>query len=167
MYNIKNRVWYDLVTTGYQSIYSSIYNKKIRNISDWFNIIIAITSSASVGAWAIWNNYQYLWGAIIGIGQIINIIKPYIPSIKDSRLYHELQLYFEEYHFELDYLWLQITLGELTENEIRSEYKKIFEKYFNQSKKFLLIRIDEKSKISEKAENEWNIQIAKYGVENE
>ena len=40
-----------------------------------------------------------------------------ISKIRDYELYHEMQMHYEELHFELDKLWLQITLGKLSDDE--------------------------------------------------
>ena len=165
--DIKDRIWYDLVTSNYQGIYASIFNTRIRNLSDRVNLYTSIVTSASVGGWAIWQSIPEIWAVIIASAQLINISKPYISKIRDYELYHELQMYYQERHFELDNLWLNISLGELTEQEIKNEYKVIYEKYFNLSKKFLKTRIEEEEKITKKATIEWNKNLAKYGITDE
>lgn len=165
--NLTDRIWYDLVTSGYQAIFLSIHNVKIRNLSDRVNLITSIVTSASVGGWAIWENIPEVWALIIAIAQIINISKPYISKIRDYELFHELQLYYLERHYELDYLWLQISLGELSEPELQSEYKRIYEKYFNLSKKFLKTRISSDEKLESLAIKEWNKSLTKYGITDE
>ena len=123
--DIKDRIWNDLTTTDYQAIYASLYNTTVRKLSDGINLFTTFVSSASVGGWAIWDELPGLWGALIASSQFVNLAKPYIPRIRDNELYHELQLYYQERHHELDDLWFQISQGELTETEMKDEYRKI------------------------------------------
>lgn len=165
--DITERVWNDLATTKYQAIYASIFNLRVRKLSDGINIFTAFVSSASVGGWAIWSDYSAAWGILIAASQFLNLAKPYIPQIRDNELYHELQLYYLERHYELDDLWLQISLGDLTESQIKEEYRRIYEKFFNLSKKFLKVRIEKSDKLVEKAEQEWNESLQQYGIKTE
>ena len=90
--------------------------------SDRINLYTSLITSASVGGWEIWQDIPAVWAIIIGSSQIINIAKPYIGKIRDFELYHELQLYYQEQNFELDNLWIKISSGMLTEDEIRIDY---------------------------------------------
>lgn len=164
--DITERIWNDLATTSYQATYSSIYNLRVRNLSDRINIFTTLVSSASVGGWAIWSSLPGLWGTLIAVSQFINLAKPFIPRLRDYELYHELQSYYQERNYELDDLWLQISLGDLTEEEIKDSYRKIYQKFFNQSKKFLKLRIEKNDKLSQKAEIEWKESLAQYGIED-
>jgi hypothetical protein len=162
--NIQDRIWSDLTTSDYQAIYASIHNSRVRKLSDGINILTAAVSSASVGAWAIWEHLPGVWGFLIAISQFINLAKPYIPRIRDYELYHELQLHYKERHYELDDLWLQISLGDLSEEEIKNAYRSIYQKFFNLSKKFLKVRVENNKKIEKLAISEWELSLAKYGA---
>ncbi|MDH5597999.1 MAG: hypothetical protein OEY34_02680 [Cyclobacteriaceae bacterium] len=165
--DITHRIWHELVTSSYQAIYSSIYNSRIRNFSDRLNLFTSIVTSASVGGWAIWDEYPGLWGVIIALSQLVNIAKPYISSIRDYELYHEMQMHYQELHFELDKLWLQISMGRLTTDEIADGYEVIYQKYFDLSKKFLKTRVPFNNTMEEKAMKEWNKYLGKYGINEE
>lgn len=157
-------IWTDLTTSDYQAIYLSIYNQRVRKLSDGINLFTTFVSSASVGGWAILSHLSGLWGVLIAVGQFINLARPYIPKIRNYELSHDLQLFYQERHHELDDLWLQISLGELTEEEIKDRYRNIYQKFFNLSKKFLKARIEKNNRIADKAKEQWRESLAKYGI---
>jgi len=163
---IADRIWNELTTNLYKGIYTNIHNARIRKLSDGINLFTTFATSGAVAGWAIWRDIPELWAVIIGINQLLNLSKPYIGKIRDYELYHELEMFYNEQYFDLDNLWLKISLGDLTNDEINTEYNNIHNKYFNISKKFLKVRIESNKSIVTKSENEWNIELVKYGVSN-
>ena len=82
-------------------------------------VFSAITSSASIGAWAIWKDYAAVWGSIIAISQVLNAIRQYFPYKDRLRCYSGLRLELEEILLGVEARWLEIASGECTEMAIR------------------------------------------------
>lgn len=162
---LKTRIWNDLAATNYKVIYISIFNQRVRALSDRINLFTAAVASTSVGGWAAWESVPWLWGSLIAASQFINIAKPYIPRIRDYELFHELQLSYQERAFELDLLWSQMSFGDLTFEEIKDTYRTIKRKYFDHSKNFVKVRLDKDRDISQKVNEEWKLFLYQtYGV---
>lgn len=87
-------------------------------IDRMLKIILAVTASTSIGAWAIWQQFSWLWATIIALSQVVAAINPFLPykeRIKNySTLLHEL----EEILIQAEFKWHSIAEGELTESEI-------------------------------------------------
>ncbi len=60
--------------------------EKSESIDRFLKIVLAIASSSSIGAWAIWNEYSWVWAGIIAFSQVITEITPFLPYTR--HFYH-------------------------------------------------------------------------------
>lgn len=81
-------------------------------------IIMAITSSASIGAWAIWREFAFIWAAIIAFSQVIAAISPHLPFKERLKTYCSLLHELEELFIQSEAKWHDIASGKLEEEEI-------------------------------------------------
>ncbi|MCH7514080.1 MAG: hypothetical protein IH947_09110 [Bacteroidetes bacterium] len=166
MDELVKRIWYELTHSKYRSIYTFIYNARLRRRERRINWFITIASSGSVAGWWIWTEIPWLWTIIIIASQLLNVSKPYILNFSNSDILHDLQWYYESENHSYDQLWLNISRGALTEKKIEERYKEISEKYFTESQKYHKIRLKEDEQIKEIALKEWETHLKnKYNVE--
>lgn len=59
-------------------IHSEKWNTRIQGF-------LAITSSASIGGWAIGDEYSMIWGFVIAASQVVNVIKGFLPFQKRAK----------------------------------------------------------------------------------
>lgn len=71
------------------------------------NIFLALTSSGSVAAWAIWNIYPLFWGGIIAFSQVITMIKPYFPYFKYVKELNKKCFQVDNLSIDIEQLWYQ------------------------------------------------------------
>jgi hypothetical protein len=64
-----------------------------------------LTSSASIGAWAVWQEFQIVWAIIIAASNVLNIIKPYFPYSKYIKELSENALSMQNLHLDYERLW--------------------------------------------------------------
>lgn len=81
-------------------------------------IILAVSSSVSIGAWAIWNHYSYVWAAIIATSQVLTAVRPFLPYSNRIKAYSPLIRELEELMIHSEYKWSAISNGELTTKQI-------------------------------------------------
>lgn len=100
-------------------------------------ILLAITSSASIGAWAIWKEHAAIWATAIAVSQVVNAIRQYLPYKDRLRCIAGLMVELEELVLSVESKWLDIAGGDLTEAEIRKALsnlrqlrQKAFKKHF-------------------------------------
>lgn len=112
--------------------YLDIYGDSSYKWDRRVNILLAVTSSSSIAAWAIWNKFSFVWAFLIAVSQVVSVIKPYLPFSKRLELINplldDLQLLFNK----VDYCWYRVSNGDMTENEIndslfefRNQYSQI------------------------------------------
>lgn len=92
--------------------------------SEWWdktiNIFLAITSSSSIAAWAIWQKYQIVWAIIIALSQVVTAIKPFLPFKQRLKAISDLNDKIQEISLECEEGWFSVAEGELTEKEIHN-----------------------------------------------
>ena len=79
---------------------------------------MAIASSTSIAAWAIWKKYSFVWSIIIAISQVLTTIKGFLPYSKRLKM---LVPFMEDLKFlynKIEYNWFKVASGDLSEDEI-------------------------------------------------
>jgi len=94
------------------------YQKLDRNV----NIFLALASSGSIAAWAVWKDYPFLWSSIIAFSQVIMAIKPFFPYHKVTKELNSRCLKMELLNIEYERLWNKIQRGKLTDDNIEQYY---------------------------------------------
>ena len=136
-----------------------VYLQKYAAHSEWWdkaiNIFLAITSSSSIAAWAIWQEYQLLWAIIIAGSQIVTSIKPFLPYKHRLKAVSTLGEMMQDLCLECEKYWFQVAEGELTEKEIHDINIDLKDKSIAVEKKALKnIVLPTNRKILNKAEKE-------------
>jgi hypothetical protein len=82
------------------------------------NVFLAITSSGSIAAWAIWKDLIFLWPSLIALSQVITAVKPFMPFKHRLKVLVDLcnQLQITTLAMKQD--WYSVAEGKLTEEEI-------------------------------------------------
>jgi len=119
-----NRYWntfFELVVHGYLL---QAHSQRAAEVDRKVKIFLAVTSTTSLGIWAVFKIYPSVWAAIIVFTQIVSATAKYLPysgrlkaSAACSHDYREIQNWAEA-------KWCDIVDGQLTEiqiNKIRVE----------------------------------------------
>jgi len=103
-------------------------------------IFMAVISSSSIGAWAIWREFSLFWAAIIAISQVIAAISPHLHFKERLKTYSSILHELEEIFIQTEAKWHDIALGKYTEDEInkartnlRLQKQKLLKKYLSTS----------------------------------
>ena len=151
----QQRYWSQLKECKVHVIYLHLYAAH----SEWWdkaiNIFLAITSSTSIAAWALWQKYQLAWAIIIALSQIITAIKPFLPYKQRLKAICELNDKVQEISLEFEKNWFPVAEGELEEREIHNLLISLREKTSLAERRVLKNTVlPKKEKILRKAENE-------------
>jgi hypothetical protein len=111
--------WKEFYRLKVHVLYLELQLGRTETIDRNLKIFLAITSSVSIGGWAIWKEWAGFWAVLIAGSQVINAIRQYLPY-KDrlkciSGLINEL----EELVLTVEAKWLDIASGDLTDIETR------------------------------------------------
>jgi hypothetical protein len=151
---MREKIWSNFIRTKYQALYLCQFNAYIRTIDRLANIILALTSSGSIGGWLIWKDQPLVWASILGVAQLINIVKPFLPYLKDKEQLAETYIFYETLHLDYERLWIEF---ETSTNEDQAT-----DKYFQLKNKELIIldklkniKVNNYTNIERQARGEW------------
>ena len=104
-----------MIDSKFQSLYLDYQVSKYQKHDRRLNIFLALVSSSSIGAWAIWNEYQIIWALIIAIANIVNVVKPYFPFSKYIKELNEVALSMQNLHLDYERLWYKFDNDQVKE----------------------------------------------------
>ncbi|MCF2857005.1 hypothetical protein L1286_05970 [Pseudoalteromonas sp. SMS1] len=135
--------------------YIKLYSEKLEMRERSLNIFLAVTSSSSIAAWAIWGDYPMVWAGIIALSQLISAMKPLLPYSQWQKPVFQYYRELSELVLDAEKVWVKdIAEGELTKSQILDQATEIKEKALKASDSLLLkgisLPLDKKlSKIAE------------------
>jgi hypothetical protein len=116
----QKRYWNQLKEFKTHVIYLQNYAAR----SDWWdkaiNIFLAVTSSSSIAAWAIWQEHQIIWAVIIALSQVVTAIKQFLPYKQRLKAINDLNDKIQEISLECERGWFSVAEGKLTEEEVHN-----------------------------------------------
>ncbi len=124
---MNEKIWGCLVNMQFKSFVIDLQTEQFQRFERNINIYLAIASSTSIAAWAIWKDLEMLWAIIIAVSQIMTVIKPYFPYYKYVKELSLKSLRLASLNLEYEKLWDKIQASKITEDEASElyyEYKK-------------------------------------------
>lgn len=119
---MRERVWNNLANIKFKAIYTFQCSRLADNIGRCYSLFIAIVTTSSVAAWAIWKKYPLLWACIVGLAQVLLIAKPYIPIINRDKDYLEMSFEFDNLYLRYERLWYAYEKGNLKEDDVEKRF---------------------------------------------
>jgi hypothetical protein len=90
--------------------------------SEWWdkatNMFLALTSSASIAAWAIWRQFTFLWPLLIALSQVVTAVKPFLPHKQRLKVLVGLCNQLQMIAVAMEKDWFSVSEGHLSEEEI-------------------------------------------------
>lgn len=112
--NIKNKTWYFLADVKSNELLSGLIARRNKKRNLYVNIFLGIATSSSIGGWALWENTSpYLWGTIIGLSQLITILRPNFAFSKYVSVFSEKEKLWRKLSIEVEELWHHISIDNI------------------------------------------------------
>lgn len=124
---MREQIWATLNDLKFKGYCLSLVVDKFQRWDRGINSFLAIASSGSIAAWAIWNKYPLVWGTIIAVSQVLTAIKPFFPFFKYVKELNAKCFRVEQLNIEFEHLWYKIQNQKITSEkseELYFEYKK-------------------------------------------
>lgn len=137
MKTMQLRYWKFMVQLKAWILYLDYYGEGSYKIDKVINIVLAIASSASIAAWAIWNQLDFMWAIFIAITQVITAIKPHLPYSNRMDMVKKFSSDIQALFNKAEYNWYGISEGELTNDEINDLIFEIKRQYNDVANKYL------------------------------
>ena len=103
------------------------YVRRYRDEQAWWisriGLFKAVVTSGTIGAWAVWKDHAFLWGVLLGIAQVLDAAKDYIPQTKYRRNASEFVSTIEGIIIDARFEWHSIFDGQYSATEIMERWR--------------------------------------------
>lgn len=131
------RFWKEFYQLKVHVNYVELHLQRTEMIDRSLKMFLALSSSASIGAWVIWKELAILWAFVIAASQVVNIVRSYLPYKERLKALSGLLGEIEELAIYMEMKWLEVSSGRLSDEEInklrydiRMKKHKSLKKYF-------------------------------------
>ncbi len=125
---MRSKIWYSLVHTKTNEYYTSKVTRYYQ-WSEWFlNSFLVIATSSGIAAWIIWDSLEFVWIIIIGLSQILTLLKPFLLFPKYVQTYNEKNVLLQQLCWDLEKLWYNFEKNNINEDEAFHEFDKLKKK---------------------------------------
>lgn len=115
---IQTQYWTEIYQLKMHIAFIELLLEKSERIDRSLKIVLAVASSSSIGAWAIWNTLSWIWGSVIAFSQVVTAINQFLPYRSRMKAYSSLLVELEELMIQAELKWHSISEGQLTEEDI-------------------------------------------------
>ena len=126
-----------MINVKFQSVYLSKLAEESGKIDKFLSLITALTSSGSVAALAVWQEFPWIWASVVFISQLINIGRPFFPQIKNTRSYIEYSYDLDRIYLEYEKKWIDCENNSFEKAD--NVFKKMRNKEFETNEKYKML----------------------------
>lgn len=110
--------WFELQALYAHAKYLELYQLRSESIERVIGIILAITSSASIGGWAVWTEYAFVWGFLIMASQVVSVVYKFLPFKSRIKPLSSAGTELSVLADTAERQWFDVASGALNEREI-------------------------------------------------
>lgn len=161
--NWKKVYWNEMISLKDNIFYAEQYINVIDKVDKFVQMFIGLVTAASVSGWAIWKSCPDIWALIIGVSQVVIIIKPNLKFNENIRGYRSYIIEASKVFEKVEKSFYDVSEDKLENDEInnllidfRSEINDIEIKYLRD------IEVVEWKYIFKKAKEKTEAYINKY-----
>lgn len=151
----QERYWNLLKELKAQVVYLHSYAASDEFKDKSINVFLAIASSSSIAAWAIWKEHQIVWAFIIAVSQVVTAVKPFLPFRQRLKAVAELNTHIQAIFLNAEQGWYKVSEGLLSEEEIHNETSRFKDKILSAERSCLNgTLLPKKTKLKKSAEED-------------
>jgi hypothetical protein len=105
------------------------YVRRYRDEQAWWinrlGLFKAVVTSGTIGAWAVWKDYAFIWGILLGATQILDAAKEYLPQTRNRQSASEFVSALDSLIIDARFEWFAISAGQYQAAEIMDRWRKL------------------------------------------
>lgn len=152
---MRTKIWHHMIAARYKAIYLSYFNSYIRSLDRWLEGLLVLASSGAIAGWLIWQHLPWLWAAIIGAAQLVKVLKPYLPFLKERDQLAASYVFYQQQHFHYECLWEDIESEKYGDEELRQRYLDIKSRQLEEDERTSHFLVPEYNFLVRKTERQW------------
>lgn len=117
----QQQYWKELQDIKTHAYYLELYQLDSERIERNCNMFLAVTSSASIGAWAILKDYAMIWGAVIAASQVLSVVYKFFPFKARIKPLGITSIAMFSLADEAEEGWYDVAEGELTDKQVHEK----------------------------------------------
>lgn len=118
---MQSQYWVELQELRAHAYYLEFYQLRSEGLERAIGITLAVLSSSSIGAWAIWKEYAFVWGVLIMISQVVSAVYRFLPFKARIKPLSIAGMELSVLADDAEKLWFEVASGDLTEREINDK----------------------------------------------
>ncbi|MGR4864605.1 hypothetical protein [Caulobacter sp. LARHSG274] len=118
--NAQAHYWNQFVQLKRDAAYIGKYHAADEAADRWLNILSAVASSTSIGAWAVWRDHAIVWAVIIAASQVLTAIRAYLPYKARLRALATLGVDLEALALVAETDWFKVSRGALEAADVHA-----------------------------------------------
>jgi hypothetical protein len=99
------------------SRYVQLRFERKEKVSWWLDLCLAVATSASVGAWLVWEQHRVVWATIAAASQVVSLIRKFLPNEHNVKALREGASSFKLLVIECEAQLHSVLEGILTDEE--------------------------------------------------
>ncbi|EGQ9395441.1 hypothetical protein AB1K39_15805 [Vibrio cholerae] len=115
---VQQQYWHELYALKTHINYIELQLEKAELMDRRIKLFLAITSSSSIGGWAIWQNLSIVWAFLIAGSQVVTAILPHLPYASRIKTYSSVLTELNSLMVKAEFKWNAIASGKLNSEEI-------------------------------------------------
>ena len=115
---MRDKYWAYYTRTKYELQYFYAYLNDSYKWLKYIESFLAIMSSSSIAAWAIWSEIPFVWAFIIAVSQVVTALKQYLPYSKRIQALNGLLPKLDNVLNRIDHNWFNVENGQITDEQI-------------------------------------------------
>lgn len=114
----QERFWRTLYELVYEGYLLEAHSQRLAAIDRLINAFVAITSTTSLGIWAVFKSYPTVWATIIVATQIVSAVSKHLPFTKRLQASAGCAHEYREIQNWAEAKWCEILDGDFTDAQI-------------------------------------------------
>ncbi|MGI1669985.1 MAG: hypothetical protein K6L74_06615 [Neptuniibacter sp.] len=117
--------WTEMGQLKLHTLYLSALLKEAEDREKSMNVFLAIASSSSIGAWAVWDKYTLVFAFIIALSQLLYTVKAFLPFRKRETRLPSMIIELQSLFLTMENQWFSVSEGKLSEEQIHKLHHQI------------------------------------------
>jgi hypothetical protein len=117
--------WNEMINLKADASYIRLYRDSQGRWVTRLGTLKAVASSSSIAAWVIWQQYAFVWGAIIAASQLADALKDVFPFAKENKAASTHAMTLDNLFNDTQLEWENIFSGRYSDNEIMTRLHKL------------------------------------------
>lgn len=159
----QERFWKELHELKFNILFVQSLLLEAEKKERFIKIFIAVTSSASIGAWVIWKELAVFWGAIIAGSQVLSVIHPQLPYADRLKTFSLMLRDLELLFIDAEHKWQSVASGSMNVQKIDNDRMLLHKQKGEILNKYMPNSIfPDNAKVASKAEQDAANYFARY-----